>query len=285
MTTMSLTAVGLYAQYTQHGDWAFDFAFDLAKKHDVRLNIYRFPEQPSGEVQGAHRDGAERGARRDAWDDEWVAMDRELREHYDERLGDYVEVGFRVCRGSESIELRRCLMHHEYSVLVVGYPSGDASAATLDMVTFAGRLCAPVVLVGPDRPDQYQLNTPAVVIGGQLDLAPGSYKTISLPFAGEPCKGIPTAITEDEAWERIRRGAVAFRVDVPDSEALQELVRHSVADPTQGVLIEDSRPIVLATLAHLVGPYVVEALYTGYNVRLHRDGEQWTLEFRNPSAP
>ena len=40
-------------------------------------------------------------------------------------------------------------------MLVVGYPSGDVSAATLDMVTFAGRLCAAVVLIGPDRPDQY----------------------------------------------------------------------------------------------------------------------------------
>ena len=273
MTTMSLTAVGLYAQYTPYGDWAFDFAFNLAKEHEIRLNIYRFPEQRSKEAQ------------RDAWDDEWVVLDRELREHYDERLGDYVEVGFRVCRGSESVELRRCLMHHEYSVLIAGYPSGDASAATLDMVAFASRLCAPVVLIGPDRPDQYHLNTPAVVMAGQLDLAPGSCQTISLPCAGEPCEGMPTAVTEDEAREHIRRADPAFRVDVPDSEALQELVRHSVDDPTQGVLLEDSRPIVLATLSHLVGPYVVEALYTGYNVRLHRDGERWALEFRNPSLP
>lgn len=271
MTTMSLTSVGLYAQYTPYGDWAFDFAFNLARGHGVRLNIYRFPEQQSTE------------AGRDAWDDEWVAMDRELREYYDERLADHVEVGFRVCRGSESVELRRCLMHHEYSVLVAGYPAGDASATTLDMVTFASRLCAPVVLIGPDRPDQYHLNTPAVMMAGQLDLAPGSFKAIALPCVGEPCEGTAAAVTEDEAREHVRRGDAAFRVDVPDSDALQELVRYSVVDPTQGVLIEDSRPIVLATLSHLIGHYVVEALYAGYNVWLHRDGEQWVLEFRNPS--
>lgn len=276
MPTMSLTSVGLYAQYTQHGDWAFDFALELATRNEIRLNIFRFSEQPPE---------PSRDARGNAWDDEWVAIDRELREYYDERLGDYLEAGFRVCRGIENTELRRCLMHHEYSVLVMGYPSEGAEIGTLGIETFAGRMCAPVVLVGPTRPDQYHLNTPAAVMAGQLGLAPGSYATIAPATSGEPCSEVPSAVTEDEAWEHIHAGTPSFRVGVPDGDVLQELVRQSVDDPAGGVLLEDSRPIVLATLAHLAGPYVTEAAYAGYHVRLRQEGEQWTLEFGNPSAP
>ena len=284
MTTTAITAVGLYAQYTPHGDWAFDFALGLARKHDVRLNIFRFPESGADAWQAAGRDAAGRAARRDSWDDEWVAIDRELREYYDDRLGDYVEAGFRVCRGSESIELRRCLMHHEYSVLVMGHAGKDATVGTLGVETFAGRLCAPVVLVGPERPDQYHFNTPAVVMAGQFDLAAGAYEVISLAPPEQPGRDVPVALTDEDAWEHIHAGAGAFRVDVPESEALRELVRQSVADPAEGVLVEECRPIVLAALAHLVGAYVPEAVYAGYHVRLYQDQGQWLLEFRNPDV-
>ena len=49
-------------------------------------------------------------------------MEKEVRFYYDEMLGDFVNVGFRLCEGDEDPELRRCLLiRREYDVLVLAY--------------------------------------------------------------------------------------------------------------------------------------------------------------------
>lgn len=72
---------------------------------------------------------------------------------------------------------------------------------------------------------------------------------------------------------------------MPDSGEHQELVRHAVGDPGEGILAEDSRPIVLAALTHLAGAYVAAAVYMGCQIRFRQDRGQWILEFRNPGVP
>ena len=101
--------------------------------------------------------------------DEWdvVHTDRVLRERWDERLGDFIEVGYRVCEhGRHKLELCRCLKRREYQLLIIPYLARDVSFGNMTIEEFAHRFVAPVLLVGPERPDQYYLNPPARMLLG-----------------------------------------------------------------------------------------------------------------------
>jgi hypothetical protein len=88
--------------------------------------------------------------------------DKELRETFDERLGDYVDVGFRLCEGADEIELRRCFRKGDYEILVIGYNEKGASfGGTTTIEAFASEFKAPVVLIGPDSPDSIYVNRAA----------------------------------------------------------------------------------------------------------------------------
>jgi hypothetical protein len=51
---------------------------------------------------------------------EEIDLERSIRLYYDDRLGDYVNVGFRLCEGDEDPELRRCLLvRQDYDILVL----------------------------------------------------------------------------------------------------------------------------------------------------------------------
>jgi hypothetical protein len=85
-----------------------------------------------------------------------------MREAFDGRLGDYVEVGFRLCEGNDEFELRKCFRKSDFEVLILGY-RGQSSAfgGTTTIEAFADKFRGPVVLVGPNKPDSYHLNGPA----------------------------------------------------------------------------------------------------------------------------
>jgi hypothetical protein len=88
--------------------------------------------------------------------------DKELRETFDERLGDYVDVGFRLCEGNDEFELRKCFRKGDYEILVIGYHgNGAAFGGTTTIDQFAAKFKGPVVLVGPDAPDSFFLNKAA----------------------------------------------------------------------------------------------------------------------------
>lgn len=160
MTTIAIKDVGFCADFSHQGDWAFDYALSLARRRQWGLKVFYVPYL--------------------AWDardvptlppDEIDALDRQVREYYDQRLGDFVEVGFRVCEGFADRELRRCfLMRHEYQVLVLAYRAHGAPFAGRTIEQFAYAFNSPVVMVGPDRPDQFLVNPAASVLARQLDL-------------------------------------------------------------------------------------------------------------------
>ena len=114
-------------------------------------------------------------------DDELVALDRQVREYYDEKLGDFVEAGFRVCEDFVDSELRRCLFRREYQVMVLAYPGYGARFGESSIEAFAYRFNGPVVLVGPDRPDQLHLNPPARLVGWRLGLAEDAWTPLAVP--------------------------------------------------------------------------------------------------------
>jgi hypothetical protein len=106
--------------------------------------------------------------------------DKELRMHYDERLGEDTDVGFRLCEGSNEWELKKCFKRGEYDVLVIGYNAKDADfGGTTTIEKFARGFHGPLVLVGPDSADEFHLNEKALVILEQLAIPAGKWMSIN----------------------------------------------------------------------------------------------------------
>jgi len=159
MTTPRIEKIGLVAHFSRHGDWAFASALATARRHNAVLNIFGFLESPYEaplDVAPADRPTCEHNGQI------LLQRDRELREHYDEPLGDFVEAGFRVCEsGRHNLELHLCLKRREFQLLFIPYLDHGVPFGNMPIEEFAYRFTAPVVLVGPTRPDQHHLNPPA----------------------------------------------------------------------------------------------------------------------------
>jgi len=154
-----MNGIGLCAIFSRQGDWAFDYALRLARHHKTKLNIFHFLESPymlRRDIVFVDAEKTETAAVTSQLVDR---KDREMREMFDSKLGDYVDVGFRLCEGSNEIELRKCFRKGEYEVLVVAYDQKGADfGGTTTIEEFALRFKGPVVLVGPDSHDSFYLN-------------------------------------------------------------------------------------------------------------------------------
>ncbi|NJN63879.1 MAG: hypothetical protein HC882_02695 [Acidobacteria bacterium] len=161
---------------TVAGDWAFNLALDLAVAHGVRLDIFFFPVPPSQPhtARGRHGELAELPA------DKKVELERDVRLYYDQLLGEYLNVGFRLCEGDEEPELRRCLLiRQEYDVLVLPYEGYRCHFGSRTIEAFAESMPCPTLLVGPERADQIFLNSAATVRVDDLALARGEWKRLA----------------------------------------------------------------------------------------------------------
>jgi hypothetical protein len=173
MAIPTLNAVGFCAHYSDAGDWAFDYALKLSRTHLLKLNVFHFLSDPYDLTDDtAVRLSAEERNRLA------IERERELRLYYDERAGDYLNVGFRLCEDNEWTELHRCLLVREFQVLVLGYPSVAATFAGRAIEEFADAFVCPVVLVGPNSQGQYHLNSRAVIIADKLGLPTGGWSRI-----------------------------------------------------------------------------------------------------------
>lgn len=187
MTVQAIRGVGYCARMTRSGDWAFDFSLDLAERFDVRLDIFFFPTPPSR----PHPSRGRHGELAEFPDDEKIQMEKEVRLYYDQVLGNFVNVGFRLCEGDEDPELRRCLLvRKEYDVLVLAYEGFLSKFGTKTIEEFVESMPCPIVLVGPERPTQFFVNTPAGVWVERLGLADADCRPVSdvpakAPFAAE----------------------------------------------------------------------------------------------------
>ncbi|RJP25974.1 MAG: universal stress protein [Candidatus Abyssobacteria bacterium SURF_5] len=180
MTTVGLDSVGLCAHFSEKGDWAFDFAFALAQKNKCQLNIFYFLRSPYERYSEPPNQG------RKLDDQILIATDRKLREYYDKCLGEYVDVGFKVCEESRHAkELRTCLMHREYQLLIIPHLEKGITFGNIPIEEFAYRFTAPVVLVGPDRPNQYHLNPSATLLADKLGLSQDDFHEIYLDEIGK----------------------------------------------------------------------------------------------------
>jgi hypothetical protein len=165
MTVPRLDSVGFCAHYSEVGDWAFAYALRLARKHDLRLNVFHFLVDPYGSEDAEDRCFTPSQLAQYAFERE-----RELRFYYDERAGDFVEIGFRLCYDDSWRELHRCLAQREFQLLVLANPSPGAMFCRKPIEIFAQSYVCPLILVGPERPDQFRLNGGASLMADRLQL-------------------------------------------------------------------------------------------------------------------
>jgi hypothetical protein len=175
-----MKGVGLCAVFSRQGDWAFDYALELARHHQTRLNVFHFLESPYMLRRDVVFVDAEKTETAQVTPELITKKDREMRESFDPRLGDYTDVGFRLCEGNDEIELRKCFKKGEYEVLVIGYKEkGAGFGGTTTIEAFAEKFHGPVVLVGPDSADQYYVNVHAQNRLAELLIPEGKWKRIS----------------------------------------------------------------------------------------------------------
>lgn len=163
MAIPTLNAIGFCAHYSQQGDWAFDYALNLSRKHNIQLNVFHFLEDPFDPSQKSMKDISDSEKQKLV-----IEREKEMRMYYDRRAGDYLDVGFRLCEDNEWTELHHCLLVREFQILVLGYIDKDAHFAGKPIEEFANSFVCPVVLVGPDSPEQLHLNSQANLISEQL---------------------------------------------------------------------------------------------------------------------
>jgi len=178
MAIPTLNAIGFCAHYSEEGDWAFRYALRLARSRGIRLNVFHFltdPYDPDAvPPQLASRDELNRVI---------SARERELRMYYEDRAGDYLEVGFRLCEDNEWLELHRCLVDDEFQALVLGYVGSEATFSGKPIEEFACSFICPVVLVGPDSRTHFHVNESAALLGHKLGFDEGSWEKIR-PVSG-----------------------------------------------------------------------------------------------------
>jgi len=179
MTGGIMNGIGLCAIFSRQGDWAFDYALSLARHHKTKLNIFHFLESPYMLRRDVVFVDAEKKETAKVTPDFIAKKDKEMREMFDERLGDYVEVGFRLCEGNDEWELRRCFRKGDYEVLVIGYKEkGAAFGGTTTIEEFCSKFKGPVVLVGPEMPESFFINEPARDRLADLLIPDGKWKLI-----------------------------------------------------------------------------------------------------------
>jgi hypothetical protein len=174
-----MNGIGLCAIFARQGDWAFDYALSLARHHKTKLNIFHFLDSPYTLRRDVVFVDAEKTKTAQVTPEFIAKKDKEMRETYEERLGDYVEVGFRLCEGNDEYELRKCFKKGDYEVLVIGYKGkGAAFGGTTTIEEFTAKFKGPIVLIGPDSADSFYINEHARKRLDDLLIPNGNWKLI-----------------------------------------------------------------------------------------------------------
>jgi hypothetical protein len=159
MTAIKIEKVGLVAHYSDQGNWAFHSAFEFARSNNLQLNVFYFLNSfftmPSDKTPKELETPV-------FSKEQLIAEERKLREYYDELLGDYVKVGFKICESvRHNFELRSCLMQQDFQILFIPYLYRGVPFGNMPIEEFAFRFNAPVILIGPESERECHINPPA----------------------------------------------------------------------------------------------------------------------------
>jgi hypothetical protein len=176
-----MTTVGFCTHFSKTDEWAFEYALNLARMNDWHLNICHWLESPYRIRRDIVFDNL--------FDSREIApvtpgllarLELQLREYYEPQLGDFTEVGFRLCEGGYQIELIRCFRNELLDVVIMGYqpPPETGTAADLPLEDFAEQVPFPFILVGVDGPNTYLINSQAAEIHHQMALPEGRWRIL-----------------------------------------------------------------------------------------------------------
>jgi len=173
--------IGLCTHFTETDDWAFEYALELARSRHCHLNICHWLKSPYQ-------------IRRDiVFDDLFTPQETvsitpqllnkfelQLRQYYEPKLGDFTDVGFKLCEGAYQVELLRCFRQHLLDLVVMGYQEPDPVTSLVEQPVelFATNLDYPLVIVGADGPNTFTLNAKAFDLLDQLALPAGSWQVL-----------------------------------------------------------------------------------------------------------
>lgn len=171
-----MKTIGLCTHFTESDEWAFNYAFQLAQRRQLQLNICHWLASP----YTVRRDMVYT----DLFNHQEAApvspqilnkLELQLREYYEPKLGDFTDVAFKLCEGLYQVEMVRCFRQHLLDLVVMGYQAQDAdiTSAGQPLTSFVQSLAYPIVLV--DGPNSFLLNAKAHTLLDQLELPAGSW--------------------------------------------------------------------------------------------------------------
>ncbi len=176
-----MKAVGLCTHFTETDEWAFEYAFNLAQKRHLQLNICHWLESPYQIRRDlVYNDLFSREELVPVTPEVLNKLELKLREFYEPKLGDFTDVAFKLCEGSYQVELVRCFRQNLLDLVVMGYqkPDSQKDSPEQPMETFITDLAYPIIIVGVDGPDTFLLNEKASKIIELLELPEGSWRVL-----------------------------------------------------------------------------------------------------------
>ncbi|MEW5873408.1 MAG: hypothetical protein AB1894_29375 [Chloroflexota bacterium] len=181
-----MKVIGLCTRFTPADEWAFDYAFKLVKAHGWQLNICHWLHSPYRlRREMVQADLFEPGELVTATPEVLNHLEYQLRQYFDERLGDFTNAAFKLCEGMYQVEMVRCFRQNLLDLVVMGYQeaakisfSDETESGSLPLEEFIAGLHHPVILVGHQGPGTFLLNQKAVEWLEVLDIPEGQWTLV-----------------------------------------------------------------------------------------------------------
>lgn len=175
-----MTTIGLCTHLCETDAGAFDYALQLVKNHNWQLNICHWLSSPYRLRRDMIPDDLFHPTQSVPANPKMLAqLELQLRQHYDNRLGDFTNVAFKLCEGMYQVEMVRCFRQHLLDLVIMGYqPQDTLEPDAKPMEEFALYLPFPLVLVGKQGSDTYLLNSKAAEWLDLLNLPAGQWQIL-----------------------------------------------------------------------------------------------------------
>jgi hypothetical protein len=176
-----MKTIGLCTHFSETDEWAFEYAFNLARARRLQLNICHWLASPYRIRRDiVYNDLFKPQQAVQVTPEMLNEFELQLREYYEPQVGDFTDVAFRLCEGFYQVELIRCFRQNLLDLVVMGYqlPREELSDAGQPLEEFAANLRYPVVIVGLDGPETFLVNPTAFEILDQLALPEGSWEVL-----------------------------------------------------------------------------------------------------------
>jgi hypothetical protein len=161
-----MKTIGLCTHFLQTDEWAFEYALNLVKSKDWQLNICHWLHSP----YRLRRDMVPKdlffpGQPVPITSEKLTKLEYQLRHYFDEKLGDFTNVAFKLCEGMYQVELVRCFRQNLLDLVVMGYLSSEDNEepGALPLEEFAMKLSYPLVIVGHKGPNTFLINSEAAL--------------------------------------------------------------------------------------------------------------------------